>query len=401
MVGAFGGIHGLLAAVLVAASVPNLAVALAFVLAMTAAGFLVGRFFGNEERLFNGPGARPAATDEVRRHAKEVVAALAEGGTSDVVFKLLRQVNHVAIVEELFAGAPLDTLLGLVGDLPAQPKERRPHGDQLLRLLSRIAIHADDAMRMRILGAMVKIVPRYRHAVPFLVEICKRVPDAWNDLQPSLEGAASHDPAIARFLVDSAGPKEPFIRQSTELYMTSMVRFRRLCEDRAAGMSGAVDAELSAVIDREFRFLKSAGTVSRRFVWLPAQAHRAHPLVTDEHVDLLLREAPTGLGDVHALLGQLALSWALKGEHGLRVKRIVSALEEAARQHPTAGDALLVIFQGLRAEDVSTARPEREEMRRRAYFALLSASDHNFEVIRLLGTHGIPRDLYKGALDAF
>lgn len=390
-----------LASSVVAASLPNLALAMTFVLGMVLAGLLIGRLLGNDQRLFAPAGGnRPTVTDDVRRMAKDVVAALAEGGTSEEVFALVKAIHDPRLVEELFGGAPLDTLLGLVSDLPMLGKDRRVHGDQVLRLLARIAIHADDVTRMRILGAIVKIVARYRHAVPFLVEVCKRVPDAWNDLQPSIEGASAQDPAIGRFLAEAASAKEPFIRGATELYMTSMVRFRRLAEDRASGQAGTVDVELRKVIDREFHFLKLAGTVSRRFVWLPAQAHRFHPLVNDDHLDLLLREAPSGLADVHALLGQLALTWATEGLHAPRVRRILASLEAAARQHPSAGDALLAIFEGLRSVDAATVRPEREEMRKRAYFALLAASDHNFEVIKLLGSHGIPRDLYKGALDA-
>ncbi|MCB9681921.1 MAG: hypothetical protein H6733_10655 [Alphaproteobacteria bacterium] len=373
-----------------------------FVVAMTAAGFLLGRVFGNRQGLLDSMrGGRSAITDETRRFAKEVVAALEEGGTSEHLFPLLRQLNTAEAVHELFGGAPLDALLSLVNDLSSADKDKRPHGDQLLRLLARIASYADDDTRMRILGAMIKVLPRYRHATPFLVEISKRVPDAWNDVQPSLEEAASRDPAIARYLRDAAGPQEAYVRQATELYMTSMVRFRRLNEDRASGAGGAVDNALRPVIEREFRFLRTAGTVSRRFVWLPAQAHRFHPLVTDEQLDLLLREAPSGLGEVHALLGQLALAWALEGSHAHRVKRIIAALEDAAQAHPSAADALLAVFMGLKSEDAANVRPDREEMRRRAYFALLAASERSFEVIKLLGAHGIPRDLYQGRADMF
>ncbi len=400
MVEGFTGGVGIFGAGLLAAALPTMALAAAFVLVMVGAGFLVGRRYGTPGVLSTSP-ARGSVTDAMRRSAKQVVASMASGETDETLFLLLKDINSQGVVDELFGGAPLDTLLSLVNELPTLSREQRALGDQLLRLLSRIAIHTDDATRMRILGALVKVVPKYRHVVPFLVEICKRNPDAWNDLQPSLEVAIDLDAAVARFLADNAGPKEPFIRAATERYMTSMVRFRRLCEDRAAGSAGSVDAELSAVIDREFRFLRIAGTASRRFVWLPAQAHRFHPLLADEHLDLLLREAPSGLSDVHALLGQLALAWALDGTQSARVRRVVAALEEAGRVHPSAGDALLNIFEGLRPEDANSQKPEREEHRRRAYFALLSAANHNFEVIKLLGSHGIPRDLYKGAVDAY
>lgn len=373
-----------------------------FIFSMTVAGFLLGRVWGNEMRLLDGVVAgRSGLSDETRTHAKQVLLELEAGGTSEVLFKLLRQIQSEAAVAELFAGAPLDSLLGLVPELANAPKEKRKHGDQLLRLLARIAIYADDTTKVRIVGAMIKVMTRYRHAVPFLIEVCKRSPDAWNDLQPSLEEAASHDPAIARYLRDAAGPKEPFVRQATESYMTSMVRFRRLCEDRVAGMAATVDGELTPIIEREFMFLKVAGTVTRRFVWLPAQAHRFHPLLTDAQLDLLLRETPAGLAEVHALLGQLALTWAMEGTYEHRVRRIIAALEEAGKSHPSAGDALLDVFLGLRSEDAAAVRPEREEVRRRAYFALLAASEHNFEVIKLLGSHGIPRDLYQGSADLF
>jgi hypothetical protein len=376
---------------------PGLVVGVVFVVVMAALGLVVGRLFGNDERLIQSIGpARAAITEETRRHAKEVLVALEAGETSEVLFPLLRQMNSAAVVNELFAGAPLDGLLALVPELATLPKERRPYGDQLLRLLARIGSFADDATRMRILGSMIRVMSRFRHAAPFLVEICKRVPDAWNDLQPSMEDAASRDPAIAKYLREAAGPKEPFVRQATETYMMSMVRFRRLCEDRASGMAGQVDAELKDRLDREFRFLKIAGTVSRRFVWLPAQAHRFHPLLTDEQLDLLLREAPSDLAEVHALLGQLALTWAQEGRQEHRVKKLIAALEDAAKAHPTAADALLDVFLGLKAEDAASARADREDVRRRAYFSLLAASEHSFEVIKLLGAHGIPRDLYQG-----
>ncbi|MCB9664277.1 MAG: hypothetical protein H6732_09200 [Alphaproteobacteria bacterium] len=378
----------------------NLVLTAVFVLVVTAAGFLLGRLLGNDKRLLDSVVAgRSAVTDEMRKQAKQVIADLAEGGTSEVLFKLIRQIGSTEAVEALFAGAPLDTLLGLVPELAKAPKEKRDHGDQLLRLLSRIAVHADDHTRMRILGAMLKVTARYRHAVPFMIEICKRVPDAWNDLQPSVEEAASHDPAIARYLRDNANPKEPFVRKATEAYMTSMVRFRRLSEERAQGHAAAVDAELKSIIDREFRFLKMVGAVSRRFVWLPAQAHRFHPLVTEDHFDLLLREAPGGPTEVHALLAQLSCAWAREGQHPHRIRRALSSLEEAAKTLPSAGDALLDVFLGLKKEDANDIRAEQEDVRRRAYFALLEASNHSFEVIKLLGAHGIPRDLYQGSAD--
>lgn len=376
--------------------------ALAFTLVMGIVGLILGRFFGNDEGILESVVAsRTQVTDEMRRHAKEVVACLEDGETSEVLFKLLRLLQFPNQVEELFAGAPLDTLLARVPDLANLSKEERPYGDQLLRLLSRIVALSDDAAGMRILGAMIKVMPRYRHAAPFLVEICKRNPDAWNDLQPSLEAAASHDPAIARYLRESAGGSEPFVRKATELYMTSMVSFRRVCEERATNRTAAGDATLQTTLAREFAFLKVAGTVSRRFVWLPAQAHRFHDLVSDEQLDLLLREAPSGPGEVHALLGQLTLTWAVHAVHENRVRRVLAALEDAAVTHPSAADALLEIFLGLKTEDAGQVRPEREKTRQRAYFALLSAAEQSFEVIKLLGSHGIPRDLYQGSADIY
>ena len=377
----------------------SVALGLAFVVLMAAAGFVLGRFMGSQERLIDQVKAgRQAASNESRDFVQSVIAAIATGGTSEDVTEVLKALVGPSSVDDVVGEDAFSSLLSAVSTLRSGDEAARMNREQVLRVLARIAVIGSDNTRMRVLGAMVRALPRNRHVTPFLIEICKRVPEAWNDVQPALEEALASDPSVAKYMRDAAGPKEPFVRQATELYMTSMVRFRRLCEDRAAG--SAVDAELAPILEREFTFLHLAGTVSRRFVWLSAQARRFHPMIDDERVDILLGEAASGQSEVHALLGQLALTWALEGLHEARVRRILSGLEDAAKHHPSAGDALLDVFLGLKSNDVGNTRPDRESVRRRAYFALIAAADHSFEVIKLLGTHGIPRDLYQGGRDS-
>lgn len=384
---------------LLALGMSTVGLGLGFVALMAGAGFVLGRFMGSKERLIDQVNAgRHAANNESRELVQAVITAITNGDTSDQIGEVLKALTGPASVDDVIGPEVFAGLLGAVGSLRSGDEAARLNREQVLRVLARIAVIGSDHTRMRVLGAMVRALPRNRHVTPFLIEICKRVPEAWNDVQPALEEALASDPSVAKYMRDAAGPKEPFVRQATELYMTSMVRFRRLCEDRAAGSS--VDAELIPILEREFTFLHLAGTVSRRFVWLSAQARRFHPMINDERVDILLGEAASGQSEVHALLGQLALNWALEGLHEARVRRILAGLEDAAKHHPSAGDALLDVFLGLKSNDVGNTRPDREAVRRRAYFALLAAADHSFEVIKLLGTHGIPRDLYQGGRDS-
>lgn len=360
---------------------------LLFVAASSGAGFLLGRRLGDDQTIVAA--LRPAARvpDDLRAAYDGVVRALADGGVPGEIEPLVARLTAAPVVEQLVRLEDVEHTLRALDRIPRRDDgSPQPERERLLLFLARVGALGDVGVRFRVLSAFARRALVDPRVTPYTVDVCRRLPEAWNDVQPALQRAAEALPGVGRYLRDHADPRQSFVGEADAEHMRQMVRFREAAHAHQAQRDAEASAALTAVLDRETRWLAATGEPTRRLPWFAGQASRIHDLFTDAHLDELVRAARGDLPAVHDLLGALVLAWA--GEPGRRrhLPRVLATLGQAAHTQLSAANALIAVYLGLRSAD----SPERRAVRDHAWEAAQSASQANFAVTKRLSEAGIP-----------
>jgi hypothetical protein len=372
-------------------TLPRVAV---FTTGMVISGFLIGRLLGDEFRLFAGvrrgpPGIDPAVL------AVQVTDALKAGDAHPATQVLIDSIRSPNEVAALFPGDRVQALVALLQESPgASDPSRKTRWDQLYALLAHITAYAPEDLRLPLACTLGRALPAHRGLTAPLLESCRRHPGLWNDLQARFDEAASRDAHVEKFLETHAGSDQAFVRKANDQFMNEMERFRRLCEDKSAGMS-VVTPELRAMIDREMMVLELSRSASRRFMWLSSNARVTLRVFTAGQVDVLESAVRQGVASACALAARGVIVWALDEETD-RAVRMVEALTDAAAEHSTAVDALFGLIHGIRqTRNHSKLNGTQLAVRRLAFENLQGLAKKSYEVRTTLLTHGLLGSQYE------
>lgn len=365
-----------------------------FTTGMVVAGFLIGRLLGDEFQLFSGVRRAPAGTDPALL-AEQVLEALKAGDAhpaTQVVIDAMRSPNDVTA---LFPGDRVQALVALLQEPPgASDPSRKTRWDQLYALLAHITAFAPEDLRLPLACTLGRALPAHRGLTAPLLEACRRHPGLWNDLQARFDEAASRDPHVQKFLETHAGSDQAFVRKANDQFMNEMERFRRLCEDKNAGMS-VVTPELQAMINREMLVLELSRSASRRFMWLSSNARVTLRVLTNEQFDVLDNAVRQGVASACALAARGVIVWTHE-ENTDRAVRMVDALTDAAAEHSTAVDALFGLIHGIRqTRNHPKLNSTQLTVRRLAFENLQALAKKSYEVRTTLLTHGLLGSQYE------
>lgn len=371
------------------------------VIAMLAGGgYMLGRRFGTQDSILD-----TMAGDDVESRARRL-AKIREGlvhwrqGEPDAYLsELVTRVEQSGRLAALFSTEIIDELLAIASqsadDLPKSVrKQAKEIRTELLMLLTHLAWRLSDERKLQIVAGMCKIVAIHPHAAANLVGVATHEPGMWSYISPSLDEVGDRNESVKRFLRESAGPDKPFVQAAGTDYTEELERFNRLCEDYAIGLKTVVTGELSRKIRNEILFAHLAGRPSKRFGWLVANARRTEELYEDGDIQTLIDCTHARVPEVSSLLAQLVLTRARLAVKSDGVYRMIDELAAAARENPRAGDALYGIFKGSEEKEGKDG-DILEEVRRRSYLGLVDASKHSFEIIKLMSSRAVPRDLYS------
>jgi hypothetical protein len=321
--------------------------ALAFLGAMGAVGYGMGRLLGDEFHLFPvRPVPRPRAQTDARVAA--ALSAIESGVPIPDMPELMQSIASANDVAILFADDRIQRLVTALQEPASQADaNRRTRLEEVYQLICHVVVHAADDLRVPLAAALGRILPWHRGLVPWLLAACARHPDLWNDLQACFDDAAAKDPSVRRFLDSQAGSDRPFVQRANDMFMSEMARFRRLCEDYNVGLETIPSAELDRMIQRELTVLERSGTASRRFMWLPSNVRVVISRMSDAQVGTLLGGVRQGIAPACALASRAVLVWTANGRRD-HAEAAVDALAAAANEHGAAADALFGLLHGIR-----------------------------------------------------
>lgn len=373
--------------------------ALGFLLAMGIGGYAIGQLLGDDYRLLGAldrgrgrAGPRPADADAT---VAALVSELEVGEVPaqlDDVIKLIRSADDVA---DLFSEDRIQRMVALLQDpnAPADPAKKAWLEAQY-RLLAHISQHAAEPLRLAIACTLGRILPWHRGLAPWLLTVCARHPDLWNDVQSRFDDAAARDPSVKRFLEAHASHDKAFVQRANDLFMSEMQRFQRLCQDYAAGLEAIPAAELDRMIQRELTVVDLSGGTSRRFMWLPSNVRVVLDRLSDAQVLILLGAARRGVPGACALTSRAVLVWSINDQPQL-AEEAVDALADAAREHPAAADALFGLLHGIRpTRRHPKLTPVQASVHRIVWEQLQEAARDTYNVRSLLQTHGLINAAY-------
>lgn len=367
--------------------------AIGFFVLMTVAGWAIGKVLGDEFHILPTLAGRTEISDEEARALADAALDQLEGGeTIDNMADLLAAVNGPTRVAYVFDDSRMQRLLKVI-ERPSSaydPRQRK-HLENTYGVLAHLAKVVEAPERLELLAHMVRRLPDHPRLSAYMILVAKSHPNSWNDVAHAIEHEATDDSVISRIVDEQAPRGQQFVASADDHYMTDMVRFKRLAEDRANGMGTIVDNELNAMIAHELMFLALADRVTRRFQWLPTEAASIEDLITPDHLDVLIDASMNGVQEAPGLLAQLALAWAKQDVRPDDIESVLDGLGDAASQHGSAADGLIGIFKGT--ELIHSLSPAQAKLRERAHATLIEASKANYEVVTRMATQHLPGNL--------